>query len=181
VVKYQAGESSRTVRVLADPRSKNTAEDWTRRWEAIVRAGASSDAAVEWVQKLRRTRDDVSLVQQRIRQAAATPAERRLADEKPVIKAGDALKPGLDRLERQLWQPPEQKGIVARDQVLSDLTRSLNAVQSSWEPPSPTQLELLQRAQERLEAFRREADGFYEKDVAAYRKQVEEAGLGLLR
>ena len=66
-VKYQAGEASRTVRVLADPRSKNTAEDWARRWEAIGRAGAGSDAAVEWVQKLRRTRDDVSLVQQRIR------------------------------------------------------------------------------------------------------------------
>ncbi len=180
-VKYQAGESSRSVRILADPRSKNTAEDWARRWETIGRAGASNDAAVEWVQKLRRTRDDVGLVQQRIRQAAATPAERRLADEKPVVKAGDALKPGLDRLERQLWQPPEQKGIVPREQVLSDITRSLNSVQSSWEPPSPTQLELLKRAEERLEAFRREADAFFEKDVTAYRKQVEEAGLGLLR
>ncbi len=180
-VKYQSSEASRPLRVLGDPRSKNTAEDWANRWETISRAGALNDAAVEWVQKLRRTRDDVALVQQRVRQSAATPAERRQADEKPVVKAGDALKPSLDRLERQLWPPPEQKGIVAREQVLSDITRALGYVQSSWTPPSPAQLEHLKRAEERFEAFRREVEGFFEKDVTAYRKQVEEAGLGLLR
>ncbi len=180
-VKYQASEASRPVRVVADPRSKNTTEDWARRWETIGRAGALNDGAVEWVQKLRRTRDDVGLVQQRLRQSAATPAERRQADDKPVVKAGDALKPGLDRLERQLWQPPEQKGIVPREQVLAVVARSLNYVQSSWAPPSPTHLEHLKLAEERLDAFRREAEGFFEKDVTAYRKQVEEAGLGLLR
>ncbi|HEY7516084.1 MAG TPA: hypothetical protein VIC87_16465, partial [Vicinamibacteria bacterium] len=117
----------------------------------------------------------------RVRQAASTPAERREADEKPVVKAGDALKPGLDRLERQLWQPPEQKGIVAREQVLSDVTRALGYVLSSWDPPSPTQLEHLEKAEERLAAFRREAEAFFAKDVAAFRDQVEAAGLGLLK
>jgi hypothetical protein len=180
-VKYMANQASRPVRVVADPRSRNTGEDWTRRWETIVRAGAVNDAAVEWVQKLRRTRDDVVFIQQRIRQAATTPAERRLADEKPLVKAGDALKPGLDRLERRLWQPPEQKGIVAREQVLSDITRALGYVLSSWDAPSPTQLEHLRQAEQRLEAFRREADAFYEKDVATFRDQVEGAGMGLLK
>jgi photosystem II stability/assembly factor-like uncharacterized protein len=180
-VKYQSHEASRPVRVTADPRSRNTPEDWTRRWEAIAKAGALNDAAVEWVQKIRRARDDVSLVQQRVRQAAATPAERRQADEKPVVKAGEAVKPGLDRLERQLWQPPEQKGIVGREQVLADATRALGYVQSSWDAPSPTHLDHLRRAEERLEAFRREAEAFFEKDVASFRDQVEAAGLGLLK
>ncbi len=181
-VKYGGHEAKTRVQVLADPRSKNSAADWQRRWDAILKGGAAQDAAVTAVLRIRRTRDDVGILQQKAREAAEAAGERdkkKLA-ELPLVKAGDALKESLTKLERRFWQAPEAKGILPDTDVVSVVGLANWQLQSSWEPPSPTQLQHLGRAEEKLAAFQKELDAFFAKDVSEYRTSVSEAKLGLL-
>jgi hypothetical protein len=64
--------------------------------------------------------------------------------------------------------------------VLTQIAYPMGFIQSSWDPPSPTQMEYLRQAGAKLAAYLKDLNAFYEKDVAAYRKQVEEARIGLL-
>src|SRR6202000_3457363 len=72
-------ESKTTVKVLADPRSRNGAADWQRRWEAITRAGAVQGAAGDAIQLIARVRADVEAAV--AKEAVAT---ERAKDETPA-------------------------------------------------------------------------------------------------
>ncbi len=182
-VKFREHEQRANVLVLADPRYSNSAADWERRWEAVSRAAALNDQAVEAALRLRRARDDVKAIQDRWRQGAeglSDPAEKKKVEEHALVKDGDALKKALGEMENRLWSPPETRGIVARTRVVHDIQTASGALASSWDPPNANQLELLRQAEERLLAFRQEADRFFAADVAAYGKRAAEAGVGLL-
>ncbi len=181
-VKYGDHEGKTRVEVVADPRSRNTAADWQRRFDAILKAGAARDAAVTAALRIRRTRDDVEILQRKAREAAEAAGERdkkKLA-ELPLVKAGDMLKESLTTLEKRLWQAPESKGLLPDTDVVSLVALANWQLQSSWEPPSPTQLQHLARAEETLAAFQKELEALFAKDVAEYRARVGEAKLGLL-
>lgn len=181
-VKYEGHEARTKVEVVADPRSGNTAADWQRRWEAILKGGVARDAAVTAVLRIRRTRDDVGIVQQKAREVAEAAGEKdkkKLA-ELPLVKAGETLKEALTKLEKRLWQPPEAKGLLPDTDVVSLLSLANEQLASSWEPPSPTQMQHLARAEEKLAEFQKDLDAFFAKDVAEYRGKVAEANLGLL-
>ena len=181
-VKYGDHEGKTRVEVVADPRSRNTTADWQRRWDAILKGGAARDAAVKAAQRIRRTREDVGILQRKAREAAEAAGERdkRKLTELPLVKAGHALKESLAKLEKQLWQSPETKGLLPDTDVVSLVGLANGQLQSSWEPPSPTQLQHLARAEEKLAAFQTELDAFFAKDVAEYRAKAQEAKLGLL-
>ena len=175
--------SSAKVTVLPDPRSKNTAADWVRRWATIERAGGMQEKAAEAAIRIRRTRDDVSVVEERLRRRTETlrdPAERRKANETPLAKEADALKKALTERENLLWSPPEAAGISARNRVAQELQSAAGNVVSSWAPPSPTQLERLRQAEARLAKYLAELDAFYAKDVAQFREKAAKEGVGLL-
>ena len=181
-VKYAGLESGTKVEVTADPRSGNTTADWQRRWDAILKAGALRDAAVTAVLRIRRTRDDVGILQQKAREAAEAAGERdkkKLA-ELPLVTGGDTLKEALIKLEKRLWQSPEAKGLLPDTDVVSLVSLASSQLLSSWEPPSPTQLQHLERAAEKLAAFQKELETFFAKDVDEFRGKVAEARLGLL-
>ncbi|MFN7989443.1 MAG: hypothetical protein U0529_18345 [Thermoanaerobaculia bacterium] len=180
---YKDATASGKVTVLADPRSKNTAADWAKRWEAIERAGALQEKAAEAAVRIRRTRDDVTAVEERLRrknEALRDPAERKKANETPVAKEAAALKKALTERENVLWTPPEEAGIVGPNRIASDLQQAAGSLSSSWEPPSPTHLERLRQAEERLTRYLADLDAFYAKDVAAFREKAGKEGVGLL-
>ena len=170
------------MKVLADPRSKNAAADWQAREQAVRRAGAVSDAAVDAVWRLRRTRDDVGALQQKAKERAEAAGEKdkKKLDELPLVKEGEALKEELTTREKAFWQAPEAKGILAERDVLSRIGYASFYVASSWDPPSPTHLAYLKRAEEDLQALLAEVNQLFETKVAAYRRQAAEAGIGLL-
>ncbi len=181
-LKYGGQEAQRGVRVLADPRSSNTPADWQRRWEALARARGLHDRAAEAVWRLRRTRDDLALVQKKARQAAADAGEkdqRRLA-ELPLVKAGDELAKKLTALEKRLWQAPESKGIQPDTDVLSRINEPLYFMGSSWNPPSPTHLQYLAQAEKALSALLPEINQVFAEDVAGFQAKATDARLGLL-
>ncbi len=181
-LKHGGHEASRRVQVLADPRSSNTAADWQRRWEALGQARALHDQAAEAIWRLRRTRDDVALVQAKARQAAEDAGEKDKAklSELPLVKDGDELKRKLTDVEKRLWQAPEAKGIQADTDVMSRLGEPLYFMASSWEPPSPTHLLYLAQAEKALGALLPEIDKLFAQDVAAFQARVLEARIGLL-
>jgi len=182
-VRFKEHEAKASVTVLPDPRSKNTADDWARRWQAIERGGALNDKAVEAALRIRRTRDDVSALEERLRrrnEALRDPAERRKANDSPLAKDAKALKKGLTALEAKLWSPPEEAGIVGPNRIASVLREASGGITSSWAPPSPTHLEELRQAEAKLTAYLAELDAFFAKDVAAFREKAAKEGLGLL-
>ena len=171
------------VTVLPDPRSGNTPADWAKRWEAIERAGALQEKAAEAAIRIRRTRDDVTATEERLRrknEALRDPAERKKANETPLAKEAAALKKALTEKENQLWSPPEEAGIVGPNRIASDVQQAAGSLASSWDPPSPTHLERLRQAEERLAKYLAELEAFYAKDVVPFREKAGKEGIGLL-
>ena len=180
-VKFRGQEASRPVRVLADPRSHNSAADWASRWAAIERAGALRETATDAVVRLRRTRADIDAVTERVKRVHEEKLRRHelKPEELPLAKSGTALREKLDALEKRLWQSPESVGILADRDVMSKVGTAMSQLGSSWSPPSPTQLATLARARTELEAFLVDLNRTFAEDVTAYRREVEAAGIGL--
>jgi hypothetical protein len=181
-VKYKAHQGSQAVRVLADPRSSNTEADWRTREEAIRRVQGLNDSAVDAMWRLRRARSDVEAVQEKVRQDAEARGEKdaKKIAETPLVKAGETVKEKLGELEKQLWQSPETPGILPDTNVWRAINYARNYVGSSWAPPSPTQLEHAKRAEGSLSAYLATVNTYFDTELAAYRKQALEAGVGLL-
>jgi photosystem II stability/assembly factor-like uncharacterized protein len=181
-VKFR-GESSKTsVRVLADPRSKNSDDDWQARWKAVQEIGSLRDTLVLAIERIRSTRKDIDAVEARVREANADRLLRHevKGDELPLVKDGKTLKEGLAKIEKTLWQAPDTVGIVPEDDVLSRLYYVQGYLGSSWDRPNPTHLEYLRQARGILGKSIDELNRFFAADVATYRKKVEESGPKLL-
>jgi photosystem II stability/assembly factor-like uncharacterized protein len=204
-VKFRGHEAKAAVKVLADPRSQNSAADWQRRWAEISRAGAMQDATVEAIQRIARIRADVDAALALDKKAAGdkkekaerekakaaapgTPAPEKAnaktgeaeAPPSPLADAGGKLKKKLDELEKRLWIRPDAKGIPPQDDILDQLSIAGGAIVSQWDPPSPAQLETLRQAGVELDRFLADFNRLYATDVAAFRQQVVAAKLGLL-
>jgi hypothetical protein len=183
-VSYGDHEAGGNVRVLADPRFDVPRADAEAKWAAIQRAGAAQERFTDAVLRIRRTRDDVKIVLDKLRQAArdaVRPGEEpdELVD--PELKqAADALKKALDEAERDLWSPPGTKGIVARDHALALISYTLRSLGSSWDAPTPAQLDYLGRAERRLDEALDRHRSLFDTEVPEFRRRVREAGVALL-
>jgi photosystem II stability/assembly factor-like uncharacterized protein len=185
-VKFRDHEAKQTVRILPDPRFQNTPEDWARREDAIRRADALVNTVSEAVERVRDTRGDVATIAARIAEARKEaekkdPAQKAGKKEPdPLSKAAGKLQEGLTALEKRLWVPFDTVGIVADKDVVSRVFYPYSYVLSSWAPPSPTHLEYLRQAEAEVAAVLADFNRFFETDVAAFRQQVEGAGIRLL-
>jgi photosystem II stability/assembly factor-like uncharacterized protein len=178
-VRFRGHEAKGAVRVLADPRSPNTAADWQARERAIRRAEAIHEQLAEAIDRIRKARGDVDAVVAKVTKPE-DPKALETPEPPPLAKAGGTLKEGLTKLEKKLWVPYDTPGIVPDNDVLSRLWRAGSYVTSSWEPPSPTHLGYLQQAEEAARQALDEVNRFFATEVAAFRKQAEEAGARLL-
>jgi hypothetical protein len=124
----------------------------------------------------------VSLIERKTRERAESAGEKdkKKVEELPLIKSGEALKKQLTALEKRLWQAPEAKGILSETDVLTQIAIASGYVTSSWDPPSPTHLAHLARAEALLQGILAETNRMLEGDVASYRQQAAAAGIGLL-
>lgn len=181
-IRYKDLKAETKVKILPDPRSKNTPEDWKTRWETIERAGAATEKAVDAATRIRRMRSDLTDVEERLRRRGETlrdPEARRKAGE-PLTKEITAVRKGLTDLERKLFSAPEERGISAPTRVANDLQAAFSAITSSWAPPTPTQLTRLERAEARLAAFLAELDTYSAKEIVPLRARIQQEGIALL-
>ena len=56
----------------------------------------------------------------------------------------------------------------------------MSALTGQWDPPSATQLETLRQAADQLDKFLADFNRFCATDLAAFRRQVVDARVGLL-
>jgi hypothetical protein len=114
--------------------------------------------------------------------AGRSAAAAKDGDEEPSPLAGAAEKLGkrLDELETRLWQRPDAKGIHAPDDVADQIGLTMGALTGQWDPPSATQLETLRQTADQLDKFLADFNRFCATDLAAFRRQVVEAKVGLL-
>jgi photosystem II stability/assembly factor-like uncharacterized protein len=180
-VKLGAHEAKGTVRVLADPRSSNTPADWQAREAAIVRSGALQDTVAEAVDRIRRTRADIGVVLAKVKAAdAARAGKDPQAGPAPLLKAGQALEEKLTAFERRLWAPFDAVGLSPDTDLLSHVFNARGYSASTWAPPSPNHLEYLRQTEKEAAGIIADLNRLFDTDVAAFRRQVEEAKIGLL-
>jgi hypothetical protein len=198
-VKFRGHEAKAAVKVLADPRSPNREADWQARWAAVLRAGALQDAAVEAIERIAHIRADAESAVAKAKQAAEARRAAEKRDGKdmdqgrgprqgggdseassPLADAAEKLEKGLADLEKQLWNRPDAQGLQAPEDILDQISLEGSAVTGQWDPPSPAQLETLDQLARRLDGFLADFNRFCAADLAAFRKQVVDAKVGLL-
>jgi photosystem II stability/assembly factor-like uncharacterized protein len=168
-------EAHQTVRVLPDPRSRNTEADWQARWAAVLRAGHLQDAGITAVTRLRKTRADVETA------AAKIASDAPPADRLKLQKAAESLLAKIGALDQRLRLAPEQPLGLPRDPlVMEKIWAPVDALQTSMDPPSPALLAQLERGEKALAAFLVDLNRFLAEDVEAFRKQIAAAGLELV-
>lgn len=181
-VKLGEQEAKGTVEVLADPRSKNTEQDWQARWDTILELGRLNDVNVDAIERVRKTRADVGVIEAKVRDANQELAKTdpKKLEELPVLVAAKKLREGLDNIEKKLWQPYDTKGIVAETSVFSKNSYVFGYVTESWRPASATHQIYLQQARTRLQQALEEVNAFFAADVTSFRKLSQEGQIGLL-
>jgi hypothetical protein len=90
------------------------------------------------------------------------------------------LQKPLDDLERKLWIPPKTKGYVPEDDALSKIQYIATSLASSWDAPTPAQLDYLHDAERTLAAALEAFDAVFSGQVAEFRRQAREVGLAEL-
>jgi len=175
LVKLGDHEARDTVRVLPDPRSKNTEADWQARWAAVLRAGHLQDVGISAVERLLRTRADLETVTAKIRSDAPLDARPSL------LQAASDLRTKVDALEARLRVAPEMPiGLSRDDLVMEKVWAPVDNLQTSMDPPTPTQIALIEVAEKALDAYLADLNRFYAEDVEAFRKRIATAGLELM-
>jgi hypothetical protein len=75
---------------------------------------------------------------------------------------------------------PDTKGVTGVEDLDAQVRFAGQAITGQWDPPTPTQLETLRQAGDKVESFLAELNRFDAGDVAAFRKLVTDARIGLL-
>jgi photosystem II stability/assembly factor-like uncharacterized protein len=195
-VKLGDNEAKGTLKILPDPRTKTTPQDWAKREEVIQRTDGLLDTLVASLERVQRTRSDVESVtamlekkkkdeQDRAKieaRAKGLPAPEPKKDEKPepLAEAAQKLQKGFNDLEKRLWIRFDSPGILPETDVTSKVFAARGYALSSYDAPSPTHLEYLRQAEIEVGKLVTDVNQFFEKDVADFRRQVDESGLRIL-
>ncbi len=179
---FRGESATRTVRVVADPRSTNSEADWQTRWAAIEQAGKLQSEVTVAIERLRALRRDVAAVSERVKKSRSEDLRKGRITEKdlPLLAHGQKLEEKIAALDKRLWQGPESVGILGFDDVATRIGFVQAYLESSWAPPSAEHRLHLERAAAVLTTVRGDLDKLFAEDVAEYQKAVREAGVGLL-
>jgi hypothetical protein len=188
-VKLRGKEAKGTVRVLPDPRARTAEAGWSERWAAIERAGALQERVVQAIERLDSARTDVGIVLAKLEKAKGAAGgaggaggeggEGKDANE-PLRKAARALQGRLDAMELKLWIPPKTQGLFRDRDLYSKVSNLGFMLGSSWDAPNDTQRSYVRNVEIETSDVLADFDRLFAGDVAAFRQQVQAAGIGLL-
>jgi photosystem II stability/assembly factor-like uncharacterized protein len=195
VLRYKEAEASGKILVVGDPRAELDMADRQAAWDSHQRAGKLEETVAEAVKRLEATRKDVEFIAAKVREMQS--AKRGAGgedDEKKneVLEKGSggaagAPKDSLDlfleeaekvqksakELDKRLRRDRDAKGIGGEIYVLREVQEAEGFLSSTWDRPSPTVLEYLNRAERSLEGFLVEFNRFYAEDLASFRVRVK--------
>src|SRR5436305_2922547 len=179
-IRYRDHEAQGTVRVVADPFTRNTGADWQAREAAIARAGRLEDALVTAIERLRSTRTDLDVVLKKLEPTDPRKAEEGTDANQPLQKAARDLRRKLGEVERRLWIPPGTQGIVDDQTAYTKAEDAERTLETSWDPPNPTHRAKLEAAAAAARTALAAVNDFFAHDVAGFRRQLADARIDLL-
>jgi photosystem II stability/assembly factor-like uncharacterized protein len=163
--------ASQTVEVRPDPRRPGVLEARQAKLDALMRAGRRQETAVEAVERLRRARNGIDDVLERLK-------GKEDSTSRALRTAGDSLKTRLTEVETLFTNPRDVQGIRNDpDAVLSTINLAYSQLSSSWDAPTEAQLRYLSQAETRLREVLPRANAALTEDVARYRERVIAAGV----
>ncbi len=172
-VTHGAHEASQTVEVYADPRFDIALADRKEKMSAIMRVGQRQEVATEAIERIREAQSGVDQVLEQLK------GENGTAEETLTESANDLAKK-LTELEEAFLGPQNVQGIADRSAgVFSSITRVYGSLTSSWEAPTEAERIYVQQAESALEELLERVNRTFRDDVAAFRDQVNAAGLAL--
>ncbi|GAB4184664.1 MAG: hypothetical protein Tsb002_07860 [Wenzhouxiangellaceae bacterium] len=174
------------VMVRADPRIRFDEQAIAKREAAIERVGDLQNAVTDTIRDLQGLEADL----QHIKTLAQRNIERRKErqpgleiddddEHQKLVKAlGDSLK-RLDEQERELWQPPDTKGIPARTALYNQVTQANWFTTGEFRAPTPSQLAYLAAAEIKAEAMIKQANQVILEEQEGIRELAEAIDLDL--
>jgi photosystem II stability/assembly factor-like uncharacterized protein len=184
-VKFKGKEASGTFKVVADPRTRYSETDWQRRAEALRKVQNMLEALAEAARRLRSAEAAVDLALARREPPKEGEKEAEKKDDKesadPLAEAAGKLKESLKKAEKKVWVPYDNFGLVGgRDSASTLAFNAAYYLSSSYAPPSPNLEAHVASAERAVAAALAEANRVFSTEMEEFRRQVEEAGIGLL-
>jgi hypothetical protein len=183
-VTYGERTAEGTVTVLADPRFDIPEAERVAKQDAIMRAGALQEVVAQAVERIDATRADIDAVLKKARELkaeeTATNGNGGQAPGGELARSGRELKRRLHELEKEFWTPPDTKGIPADTSAYAEVRYVLGSLGSSWDAPTAAQQAYLRRAEGKVDAASSSFNALFSEEVAAFRQQVEAAGIEFL-
>jgi hypothetical protein len=166
-------ESTGSVVVMPDPRTRIAAADRIAKHEATLRVGSSMERLSDVVEGTREVRLAVEAVLEGL--------ERRGDSESPLVEAGGALNARLDELTERIIPKPGGAGVVNRSTLLDNRLGSLySSLESSWDAPTETQRIAMGAVEVDLAQVVADYNRLVAGEITAFRSRAREAGLDLV-
>ena len=177
-VRFQGESRTQPVVVRADPRVEIAAAAREQKDQAEQRRSEILRPLRDATQRLARSRRDLELVRQRlaVEQKPVPPAED---PHKALREALDTAQKALEAAEDKLWGKKVEQGIVRGEGLVSAVFEQSGALTRTPEPPNPTELLGLQRAEAKVAEAVAVVDEFQRGPLAAFRAAVQASGLSL--
>ncbi len=181
-VKYKEHQASSKVRVTADPRDTISDADRKANFDALARLGKMQETATDAIEKIQGLKADIDVVMRKVDALDRLAALKDPAKSpyKNLRETGSKLKKQLEDLERKFWQPPKTKGIPPENDAMSKISYAQQAVDSAPGAPTPSHQIHVKVAEDILKKSQEEYTKVFEKEVPAFKQQVEAAKISLL-
>lgn len=182
-VKLNDNEFETTAKVLKDPRFTSvTQADMQARYELEHKAVAMYAKLTQAVHALTNSKKDIEVIRGLANKALDNVTENKADNPaNQVLESANALIKMIAELDKQLRSIPKTTGIVDETyKVTSHLFMAWGYVGSPYGKPSPTAELFLEKAQLELNKGIAKVNGFIEKDLAEFKNQYQDSGLGLL-
>jgi hypothetical protein len=181
-VRVRVGDEvqAQTVEVLPDPRREVRLAARQEKRAAVERAGRTIERVTDTVNRLRATERSIEFAEEVLRDTLRVPAgldaERRMA----LLESATLTRHRLHELLDQLRLRPGIVGIVENRTAGAELGQIYGQLGSSTDEPTAGQMDELERRERRVEELLRAIEAFYASEVPALRRELDEAGVGML-
>ncbi len=172
VVKIKDIEEKGTVKILPDPREKFDPEARKEKYELIRKVGKLGELVAEAVDNINNTDKAFGI----ILDALKGKKDKSL---RPLIKKVSDLKKELKGVKGLFVSVSEKQGIVREDNVLRKLRSVQRSLSSSYDRPTPSQLENLEKAKNALDQALEKYNNFFEKSIVPFEEKILSSGLKL--
>ena len=183
LITYKDQQAKGTVKVIADPRFQVSDRDRKAKWDAIQQAGHLQESATAAIQRILKTRSDIDFILTRVNKLDEEEKKASGAKDssyKPLMDAAGKLKKDLVALEKKLWNPPKTAGLLPENDPWSKIEYVSRALESSWDAPTPAEMEYMKQAEHQLSPLLNEVNQFYAQRIPEFRKLVEDKKITLL-